>query len=306
VSIIVPTFNRLKYLRATLASVFEQTFEDWELLVADDGSDADSRAYLQSIDAPPRIRVLWLPHSGRPSVARNAALREATGEFVAFLDSDDIWRPDKLQIQIASLRSHVARKWGYTRFVLVDEFGHPTDWQRTRSWPVLDGWIFDDLVKSKTVIAVPSVVVSRTLLEQLGGFDENLIMCEDYDLWLRLAEQSEVDAIDEPCTLVTRHAEHSGSEIISFQDCARVFEKVLRARDTEHLHSIVRDKLAEVASGLARSHAARGNRVSALRTLLLSARHCWRYPHWWSGAVRATAVALAPQVLVEAARRYRK
>jgi glycosyltransferase involved in cell wall biosynthesis len=306
VSIIVPTFNRLKYLRTTLASVFEQTFEDWELLIADDGSDADTRAYLQSIDDPPRVRVLWLPHSGRPSVARNAALREAKGEFVAFIDSDDIWMPNKLQIQIASLRSHVGRQWGYTRFVLVDEFGNPTAWQRARSWPVPDGWIFDELVKSTTVIAVPSVVVSRKLLEQLGGFDEDLIMCEDYDLWLRLAAQSEVDAIDEPCTLVTRHAEHSGSEIISFQDCARVFEKVLRARGTEHLHSILRDKLAEVASGLARSHAACGDRASALRTLLSSARYCWRYPHWWFGAVRATAWAFAPQVLLEAARRYRK
>jgi hypothetical protein len=187
----------------------------------------------------------------------------------------------------------------------VDESGNPTDWQRTRSWPVPDGWIFDKLVRSETVIAVPSVVVSRGLLEQVGGFDEDLVMCEDYDLWLKLAAHSEVDAIDEPCTLVTRHAEHSGDEIISFQDCARVFEKVLRARGTQHLHSIVREKLAEVAHGLARSHAARGNRMSALRTLASSARHCWRYPHWWVGALRTAAFAIAPQTVIQAARKYR-
>jgi hypothetical protein len=80
---------------------------------------------------------------------------------------------------------------------------------------------------------------------------------------------------------------------------------VLRASGTEHLHSIVREKLAEVAHGLARSHAARGNRMSALRTLISSARHCWRYPHWWVGALRTTACALAPQTVVEAARKYR-
>jgi hypothetical protein len=304
VSIIVPTFNRLRLLRRSLASVFEQTFEDWELLIADDGSGPDARAYLEALDDP-RVKVLWLSHSGKPAVARNAALREAKGEYVAFLDSDDLWMPAKLEMQMASLRRHAGRRWGYTRFVLVDESGNPTDWQRTRSWPVPDGWIFDKLVRSETVIAVPSVVVSRGLLEQVGGFDEDLVMCEDYDLWLKLAAHSEVDAIDEPCTLVTRHAEHSGNEIISFQDCARVFEKVLHARGTEHLHAIVREKLAEVAHGLARSHAARGNRMSALRTLASSARHCWRYPHWWVGALRAAACAVTPQTVIEAARKYR-
>jgi glycosyltransferase involved in cell wall biosynthesis len=301
VSIVVPTFNRLKYLRRTIESVFQQTFPDWELLIADDGSTAETQAYLQALHDLPRVRVLWLPHTGRPSVARNAALREARGEYIAFLDSDDVWLPAKLQVQIDSLRSHPNRGWGYTRFVLVDESGIPTLWQRTHSWPVPDGWIFDNLVKSQTVIAVPSVMVSRALLEQVGGFDEDLIMCEDYDLWLRLAAHSEVDAIDEPCTLVTRHAEHSGSAITSFQDCARVFQKVLDAAGTEHLHSIVHEKLAEVAYGLASTHAACGDRRSAIRTLLSSLRSCWRYPHWWYGALRA----IAPQGVVELARKYR-
>ncbi len=139
VSIIVPTFNRLKFLGRTLASVFEQTFEDWELLIADDGSGADARAYLEALDDP-RVRVLWLSHSGRPAVARNAALSEAKGEYVAFLDSDDLWTPSKLQIQLASLRKQAGRRWGYTRFVLVDESGHPTDWQRIAQL-ACPGWL---------------------------------------------------------------------------------------------------------------------------------------------------------------------
>jgi glycosyltransferase involved in cell wall biosynthesis len=303
VSIILPTFNRLKYLRRTVASVFEQTFQDWELLIADDGSDGDTRAYLQALDDPPRVRVLWLSHSGRPAVARNAALREAKGEYIAFVDSDDLWTPTKLQIQIAALRSRTGRRWSYTRFVLVNESGDPTDWQRVHSWPVPDGWIFDKLVKSQTVIAVPSVVVSRELLQQVGGFDEELIMCEDYDLWLRLAARSEVNAVDEPCTIVTRHTEHSGNEIVSFQDCARVLEKVRQIEGKQHLHAILRAKSAEIAGGLARSHAASGNRVKALRTVVATMGQSWRYPRWWIGALRATAQAFAPQALVAMARR---
>jgi glycosyltransferase involved in cell wall biosynthesis len=305
VSIILPTYNRLEFLRPAVESVFAQTFEDWELIIADDGSSGDTRTYLETLDDPPRVKVIWLRHTGRPSVVRNAALREAQGEYVAFLDSDDVWLPRKLEIQIASLRCHATRKWSYTRFALVDRAGNPTAWQRARGWPVPDGWILDKLVKSETVIAMPSVIVSRELLEQVGGFDEGLVMCEDYDLWLRLAAQSEVDAIDEALTLVTRHAEHSGNEIISFQDCVRVFEKVMRADGTEHLHSILREKRAEAAAGLARSHASRGDRGAALRTLLSSARFCWRYPLWWFGALQATARACAPQALRRAARRYR-
>jgi glycosyltransferase involved in cell wall biosynthesis len=305
VTIILPTYNRLELLRPAIESVFSQTFGDWELVIADDGSSADTRRYLESLNDPPRVKVIWLPHTGKPSAVRNAALREAQGEYVAFLDSDDVWLPRKLEIQIASLRCHAARKWSYTRFALVDRSGNPTAWQRARSWPAPGGWILEKLVKSETVIALPSVVVSRELLERVAGFDEGLVMCEDYDLWLRLAAQSEVDAIDEPLTLVTRHAEHSGNEIISFQDCVLVFEKVMRTDGTEHLHSILREKRAEAAAGLARSHAACGNRRAALRTLLSSARFCWRYPRWWLGALQATARAFAPQTVRKVARRYR-
>ena len=120
---------------------------------------------------------------------------------------------------------------------------------------------------------------------------------------LRLAARSEVDAIDEPCTLVTRHAEHSGNELISFEDCQRVFDKVRSTRGTEHLHAILREKSAEVAAGLARSHAASGNRIKALRSVVASIRQSWRYPRWWIGALRATAQVCAPPTLVAVARR---
>ncbi len=77
VSVILPTFNRLKYLRAAIQSAREQTFHDWELVIADDGSDAATRGYLQTLEDPPRIRVIRLSHCGKPAVVRNAALRAA-------------------------------------------------------------------------------------------------------------------------------------------------------------------------------------------------------------------------------------
>ena len=303
---VLPTYNRLEFLRPAIESLFAQTFEDWELVIADDGSSADTRAYLESLESPPRVKVIWLPHTGRPSVVRNAALREAQGEYVAFLDSDDLWLPRKLEIQIASLRRHAARKWSYTRFAVVDRSGNPTPPARTRCWPVPSGWILEDLLIGTTVIALPSVVVSRQLIEQLGAFDEELVMCEDDEMWFRLAAHSEIDGVDEPLTLIRRHGQHSGNDIIAWQDRRRVFEKRLRASSSGHLDSILRKLRAEMSAGLAKSQAASGKRISALGTLFSTAPHSWRYPRCWLGALAATAFAFAPQPMRMLVRRYRR
>jgi glycosyltransferase involved in cell wall biosynthesis len=307
VSIVLPTFNRREFIPPAIESVFAQTWTDWELIIADDGSEADTRAYLRALEDPPRVRVLYLPHTGRPAAVRNAALREAHGEFVAFLDSDDIWLPMKLQTQIASLRRHPSRKWSYTRFVLVDESGNPTAWaRRTGGWPVPDGWILDELVTGKTALVLPSIMVRSDLLTEVGNFDEELVGSEDYELYLRLAAQSEVDAIDTTLTLVRRHTQHfSGQGVIPFESNVRIIEKLLRSGAVEHLHPFLLEQRAELAAGLARAHAGSGKRISALRTLCSSARYSWRYPRWWSGALGATAWAFTPEPVRSLARRYR-
>ena len=304
VSIILPTFNRLEYLPAALASVFAQTFEDWELLIADDGSADETRAYLQTVGDSPRVRLLWLPHSGKPSVARNAALREARGEYVAFLDSDDVWLPDKLAIQIASLRRHPHRKWSYTSFTLVDGSGAPIASSGTQCRPASSGWILEKLLAGEIVIALPSVVLSRSVLEQQAAFDEQLVMCEDDELWFRLAAYSEIDGIEAPLTLIRRHGRHSGSDIIAWRDRRRVFEKLLRGGACGRLDSMLRKLRAQMSAGLAKSQAASGDRVGAFGTLLRSAPHSWRYPRCWLGAFGATIRAFAPRPLRTLVRRH--
>jgi glycosyltransferase involved in cell wall biosynthesis len=305
VSIILPTFNRPEFLPPALASVFAQTFTDWELLIADDGSGADTRAYLQSVADPPRVRVIWLAHCGKPGAVRNAALHAARGEFVAFLDSDDLWLPKKLEVQLASLRSHAGRRWSYTRFAVVDAAGEPPVSASIKHWPAPSGWILEKILKEQTVIALPSVMVARRLLEELGAFDEELVMCEDDELWLRLAAHSEIDGVDEPLTLVRRHGQHSGSDITAWQDRGRVIAKALRA-NTLGQHKTVLHKLrAEMAAGLAKSQAASGERFSVLATLVSSARYSWRYRIWWRSALAATVRAFAPPSVQGLIRRCR-
>ena len=300
VSIIVPTFDRLEYLAAAIESVFAQTYTRWELIIADDGSGAPTRTYLQSL-RDPRVKVIWLAHSGRPSVVRNAALRAAHGEYIAFLDSDDAWLPAKLEIQLGSLRRHPGRHWSYTRFALVDALGNPAPPTRSGHWPAPSGWILEKLLKEETVIALPSVVVARELLQQLGGFDEELVMCEDDELWLRLAEHSEADGVDAPLTLIRRHGRHSGTDEQAWRDRRRVFEQALRARRSDHLDALLRRLRAEMSAGLARSQARSGRHLSALATVLSSAAYSWRFPQWWRGAL----AALAPSLVHSALRRFR-
>ena len=126
VSIVVPTFDRLEYVRPALDSVFAQTFSDWDLIIADDGSGEDLHAYLRDLGSRPRVKVVWLPHRGIPAAVRNAAVREATGTHVAFLDSDDLWAPRKLERQIALLTARPECGWSYTAFRQVDRQGAPS------------------------------------------------------------------------------------------------------------------------------------------------------------------------------------
>lgn len=302
VSVVVPTFNRLQYLRPAIDSVFAQTFTDWELIVADDGSEEETAAYVAALANPPRVKVLRLAHTGNPGAVRNAAWQSARGEYVAFLDSDDVWLPEKLAVQVASLRSHPERGWSHTAFAVMDESGELLRGARSRWWPAAEGWILESLIKMETVIAIPSVMVRRQLLEELGGFDTKQRMCEDYDLWLRLAALSQIDGVPETLLHVRSHREHFHSDSIVFEDRGRALEKILAVSTDHSLRSVLCRERAKVAAGLARSQAICGGRWAALRTLARSSQYSWSYREWWLGGAKAAARAVTPTGVLRVAR----
>ena len=302
VSVVLPTFNRLQYLRPAVDSVFAQTFTDWELIVADDGSEGETATYLEALADRPRVKLLRLPHTGNPGAVRNAACRVARGEYVAFLDSDDVWLPEKLQLQLASLRSQPQRGWSHTAFTVVDELGEPLRGARARSWPAAEGWILASLIKMETVIAIPSVIVKRQLLEQVGGFDVGQRMCEDYDLWLRLGASSEIDGIRQTLLCVRSHREHFHKYPIVLEDRARALEKALAASTDRSLRSLLRRERAKAAAGLARSQVIYEGRWAALRTLAKSSQYSWGYLEWWRGGAGTAVRAATPASLRRVAR----
>ena len=307
VSIILPTFNRLKYLRVAVDSVLTQTFRDWELIVADDGSDVETRTYLATLDNPPRSRVLWRSHTGIPAAVRNAALREAAGTYVAFLDSDDLWVPQKLERQLEALRARPHCRWSYSAFTQVDGQGAVLADESRRKWVPHDGAVFPRIVKNEASFRTPSIVLAdRELVMQLGGFDEQLRSAEDLDLYLRLALHSEVALVDEPLVGVRVHEDNYSSKDLPSGLAGRGYalEKVQRVVDLRW-RALVRKERAKTAVGLASAYALMNTPVNALRAIWNSLPYSWPYPGWWWGASKAMLRPYIPRSLLELLRRGR-
>jgi glycosyltransferase involved in cell wall biosynthesis len=302
VSVVLPTYNRPQYLRSAIDSVFAQTFTDWELIVADDGSDGETAAYVAALANQPKVKVLRLAHTGNPGAVRNAACRAARGEYIAFLDSDDVWLPEKLALQVASLRSHPERGWSHTAFAVIDESGELLTGPGARWWPAAEGWILEPLIKMEVSIAISSVIINRKLLEQIGGFDLEQPACNDYDLWLRLAGLSEIDGVSETLLHKRRQLDPYYHSTMVFEEIGRAIAKLLAVSTDRYLHSILRRQRAKVAAGLARTQAISGSRVAALRTLLKSSRYSWGYREWWLGSAKAAARAVTPSGVLRVAR----
>ena len=182
VSVIIPTYNRANLLSAAIESVLAQTYSDYELLIVDDGSTDNTRDVVLSY-TDPRIRYLHKNNGGLAS-ARNFGLREAQGRYVAFLDDDDLYLPDKLAIQVNFLDAHPDVGWVNAGYLATDMQGNVLE--EVRPW-----LSYSDLGVETWLFACPAVVhavqVRREWLEHIGGFDDHFRASEDWDAWLRLA-----------------------------------------------------------------------------------------------------------------------
>jgi glycosyltransferase involved in cell wall biosynthesis len=203
VSIILPTYDRLTYLREAVHSVLAQTVTAWELIVIDDGSTDDSVAWLAAL-GDPRVFVVRQPHTGNTSALRNLGAARARAEWIAFLDSDDRWHPEKLERQIAFHRANPRYRWSYTGLRLIDAAGDVLPGP-FKPWKAYSGWILPQVVALEAKIALPSVMVERALFRDADGFNEAFVLAEDYELWFRLAERAECGVIEESLLDVRKH-----------------------------------------------------------------------------------------------------
>ncbi len=204
VSVIIPTWNRGRLVERAVKSALGQSYRNLEVIVVDDGSTDDTvHALLEIRDA--RLRVVERPHSGLPATGRNHGVALARGRYVAFLDSDDEWLGEKLDLQIAQLEAQPRLSLSYCdAFVEVNGERRGETLLQTSS--MLEGRIFGPLVL-ENFIPTSTVVARRSALRIAGGFDEStrLKTFEDYDLWLRIALRGEVGCVRRPLAVYHRH-----------------------------------------------------------------------------------------------------
>ena len=185
VSVVIPTYNGGEHLLESVKSALQQTYAPLEIIVVDDGSQEDILGILSPVSS--RVRYIRQENAG-PAAARNRGIYSAQGEFIAFLDDDDLWNPRKIEAQMRTMSENPDCGLVYSHPDIIDDNGVVIYNQRPKSCP--SGYVYYDFLR-KNRISTPSVTLIRSsVFRRSGVFDEKkeCISCEDYDLWLRIAQ----------------------------------------------------------------------------------------------------------------------
>lgn len=271
VSVIIPVYNAARWIDHALRSVFAQTYTDFEVIVVDDGStDA-----IEDALRPWRDRIVFTRQpNGGPAAARNRGIQLAKGQLIAFLDADDEWRPEKLEMQVAYFERYPEAGLLHTDVVRTDRDRHA---QRRAFDP--PAHVFCALFHTEFFIPTLTVMVPRRVLAEVGGFDERReIHVEDWDLWLRIAARYTVGYLPEPL------ARHRPGGMMS-----TAFEKTFTGQ------ALVIDKQRRLCESACPLHRANPERCMSERRYVLHASHAYeRFKHGdRAGARRALAEAIA-------------
>lgn len=290
VSVIMPAYNTAHYIREAIDSVLEQDYPNKELIVIDDGSTDGTVEVLRSYGD--RITLLTQRNQGS-AVARNAGLAAARGEYVAFLDSDDVWLAGKLRLQIDHLQRHPDIGMVYTRwsvwkpgadgvFPPLASLGHvredgPADEPMPDLVPERSGWLYNRLLFSSLLHTI-TVLARREFVDRVGRFDPELKRGQDYDFWIRASRLTEIHQLDRVLALYRVHGD----------GCAKKWPHV-------NYEKVVVQK-ALTRWGLEGPDGTR-TAPGAVRRRLADACFSFGYHHYWEGsprlAVQAFGEALA-------------
>ena len=249
VSVIIHTFNNEKFIAETIESVLKQTYNDYEIIVVDDGSEDGTRdvllPYMQD------IRYHYKENGGIAS-AKNAGISLSNSEFIAFLDHDDLWVPDKLKIQMEHFSSNPQVGLVYAKYT---SFRNDKE-LRTKPEKGYSGWIFKELL-SKSFIQTSTVMVKRECLNAVGPYDESFTLGDEYDMFLRVAKRFQCGFVDKELTRYRIHDRNASKDDLLFdKENLRVFKKVYNGYTDldEKEKKILRKRIAmyslKVAKGL--------------------------------------------------------
>ena len=200
ISVIIPTYNRKKTLARAIRSVVNQSFSPFEILIIDDGSNDGTEEWVK--ENFQNIKYIYQNNHGVSS-ARNIGIENAYGDWVAFLDSDDEWIPNKLYEQVKSIESNPKMKFFHTNEIWIRNGVRVNQMKKHKKY---GGYIFEKCLDICRV-SPSSVLIQKEVFDNIGVFDESLRVCEDYDLWLRITSKYPVVFLDEP--LIYKYGGHA-------------------------------------------------------------------------------------------------
>lgn len=276
-SVIIPVYNRAVVLRRAIDSVLSQTFVQFELIIVNDGSTDSTKKIIMSY-SDPRIRFFESPNCG-VSHARNIGICNAKAPYIALLDSDDSWLPEKLALDAAFAEQH-----SELLIYQSDEYWIRNGKQvnKRKIHQKRSGYIFPESLRL-CMISPSSVVIHRSLFDEVGLFDERMCVCEDYDLWLRITRKYPVGLI--PAKTITKYGGHPDqlSRSVSAIDRYRVFAilKLLHEqRLTEAQRTCAVEELRRKSAILSEGAQKRGNDalVAYLRYMMRAVTEGSRLP----------------------------
>ena len=223
VSVIIPTHNRAELLRCAIASALEQTFKDLEIIVADDNSTDHTREVVRSFQDR-RIKYIRKDDNTGPSATRNTAILASGSEYIAFLDDDDEWLPDKLQKQVKLLDKSLPNICGvYSNRLVIDKLSDRIISANPRSEKLSGNLLYQLAIGNP--IHTSTVLIRKRCLQEVGLFDETISYMEDRDLWIRLSSNWDFEYIDDPLTIAHVHKQGHLSRSLEGQTAGR--EKLL-------------------------------------------------------------------------------
>ncbi len=262
ISVIIPAYNAERTILETVESVLQQSFSDFELIVVDDGSRDRTLELLSSI-RDKRLKVLSYKNGG-VSLARNRGIANATGEFIAFLDHDDLWTADKLELQLAALQKHPDAGVAYSWTCSMDEQGEAF---HTNEPIFFEGNVYDKLLVSNFLAHGSNPLVRKPAIEAVGGFDP-AFCCSDWDFYLRLAARWSFVVVPKIQILYRQAAPGQSSNMSSNIEKVEQHSLLLLEREYQaappELQPLKKQSLAVIYDYVAGMHLAQLNNTRAI------------------------------------------
>ncbi|MBN2503046.1 MAG: glycosyltransferase family 2 protein [Anaerolineales bacterium] len=290
VSVIIPAYNRADLIVETLESVFAQSYRDYEIIVIDDGSTDDTRTVLAPLAAAGELRYTYQENAGLPA-ARNTGIRIAEGQYVAFLDSDDLFTPDKLEKQMAVFATHPDAMLVHAGFSKFDNAGNDLGYRDTSFY---SGQIYPQMLLEWSVLmAAPCVVSRREVFAEVGYFDESLWWAEDLDMWRRIARRYPFYIVPEPLAKIRTHPTSMSSDKTKAADAFLIYLNKAFAEDLDLSEDFKRHALARMYTNVAQNLLGAGRRPE----MRLVRAHAWKAMRYWpreTGAYAAWVASFLP------------